>query len=61
MFNLQLLQKVFVNDNVNIIALHVLGWNINKVYVYLDISEVLGAIFYIVCICFLHFEISILC
>lgn len=47
MFNLQLLQEMFVNDNVNIIALHVLGWNMNKVYVYLDRSEVLGAIYYI--------------
>lgn len=42
MFNLQLLQEVFVNDNVKLLALHVLGWNINKVYAYLDISEVLN-------------------
>lgn len=55
MFNLQLLQEVFVNDNVKLLALHVLGWNMNKVYAYLDTSEVLGAIYYIVCICFLHF------
>lgn len=60
MFSIQLLQEMFVNDNVIIIALHVLGWNMNKVYAYLDRSQVLGAIYYIVCICFLHFKISIL-
>lgn len=60
MFIIQLLQEVFVNDNVKLLALHVLGWNMNKVYAYLDVSEVLGANYYIVCICFLHFKISIL-
>lgn len=46
---------MFVNDIVNIlvIALHVLGWNIN-VYAYLDRSDVLGAVYYIVCIIMFH-------
>lgn len=41
---------MFVNDNVIIIVLYVLGWNMNKVYAYLDILEVFGVIYYIVCI-----------
>lgn len=50
MFSIQLLQEMFVNDNVKLLALHVLGWNMNKVYAYLDRSEVLGAIYYIHCV-----------
>lgn len=41
---------MFVNDNVKLLVLYVLGWNISKFYAYLDRLEVFNWCYLLYCV-----------